>query len=357
MKLKPLTLAVLIATAQLSGTAFAQASKTPASPSVQTASPSAKAPLTIKPTTDWIIYDDQTYTPVADEVSLHLEAARKAFVTNDKKKAAAEFRAVADELKKQAARAGHADTARDKSRTKLARDAAKRLNAAATKVASAAAGIESGKILTNAQLDKAIDKAARADMEHRWLVTDVATWYPVSEEPQRHFGAATEAYAKKEYKAAAAEIRKGTSYLRLEAGRASGEAKKALDSSVAELDKLAAAVEKGTVKGQQSLDREFAKADRALALEHRAEAAESWARKEYDQAGYELKAAGHALDSAAAWAGAKAKAGASSISADTRTLGDKLVSGATWTRDEVAQGFTSLGHGIAALGREIGINK
>jgi hypothetical protein len=58
----------------------------------------------------------------------------------------------------------------------------------------------------------------------------------------------------------------------------------------------------------------------------------AWARKEYDKVGYELKAAASALECAAGWAGAEAKADAAAAVAETKALGDKLVSGATWTR-------------------------
>ncbi|MBI3575509.1 MAG: hypothetical protein HY083_07655 [Gammaproteobacteria bacterium] len=288
LSLKPLTAAVLIASAQFSGVAFAQTTKTPAAPTAQAAPAVAKAPIATKSPDDWIIYDDTTFTPVADSISLHLEAARKAFDAKDTKKAAAEMRAVANELKERAALAAKADKARAKSEMKLAQDTFRRMDAVAGKVSAAAAGIENGKIKTKADLDKAIDKAARADMERRWLVADVTTWYPVTEEPQRHFDSAVESFARKDYKAAATEIRKATGYLRLEAGRVTGDAKHALDSSVAELGKLAASVEKGAVKDEKVMDKAFAKADHALALAHRTKAAESWARKEYNQAGYEL---------------------------------------------------------------------
>ncbi|MGB3940311.1 MAG: hypothetical protein WBK96_02325 [Candidatus Manganitrophaceae bacterium] len=352
--LKPLTVAVLIATVQLSGIAFSQTTKTlmpQAAPAV------TKAPIAIQSPTDWIIYDDTIFTPVADSISLHLDAARKAFDANDNKKAAAELRAVADELKEQAARAAKADKADAKSEIKLAQETSKRMDALAGKVSTAAAGIESGKIKTKVDLDKAIDKAARADMERRWLVTNVTTWYPVTEEPQRYFSSAVEAYAKKEYKAAATDIRKATGYLRLEAGRVTGDAKQALDSAVAKLDNLAAFVEKGAAKDEKLMAKAFANANRALALAHRAKAAESWARKEYDKTGYELKAAAHGLESGADWVGAEAKTGASGVVADTRELGDKLASSATWTRDEVAKGFESLGNSIHALGRKIDSTK
>ena len=367
LALKPIALAMLAATTQLASVTYAQTPKAPAAPAVQTAPAATKAPISTRAPEDWIAYDDTTYTPVVDDVSRHLDAARKAFDAKDNKKAATEMRAVADALKLRATRAGSEDRALVKADKALAtadakyaqdsQNSIKRMNANALKVSSVAAAIERGKIKTTADLDKAIDKAARADMERRWLVTDVTTWYQVSEEPQHHFTDAVAAYARKDYKAAATDIRKATSYLRLEAGRATGEAKQGLDSAVAHLNTLAASVEKGAVKDEQSMAKVFAQANHALALEHRSKAAESWMRKEYDKAGYELKAAAHGLDSAAGWVGAEAKSGASTTVADTRALGDKLATGGTWTRVEVAKGFESLGNGINALGQKIGGTK
>lgn len=173
-------------------------------------------------------------------------------------------------------------------------------------------------------------------------------------EPQRHFMGAVAAYAKKDSEAAAADIRAATGYLRLEAGRATGDAQQELDNSVAQLDTLAASVEKGAVKDEHSMTGAFARADHALALEHRSNAAEAWARKEYDKAGNELKAAADGLQSSARWVGGEAGASMSATVADTRALGDKLAAGGNWTRAEVAKGFESLGNGINALGRKIG---
>ncbi|MEP6933384.1 MAG: hypothetical protein ABI988_05530 [Nitrospirota bacterium] len=45
------------------------------------------------------------------------------------------------------------------------------------------------------------------------------------------------------------------------------------------------------------------------------------------------------------------------IVGDTKALGDKLDSDATWVRGEVANGFESLGHAINALGQKIGSSK
>jgi hypothetical protein len=43
--------------------------------------------------------------------------------------------------------------------------------------------------------------------------------------------------------------------------------------------------------------------------------------------------------------------------ADTKALGDKLASGATLARDEVAKSFEALGNAINALGQKIGSNR
>ena len=355
---KLIALAALVATTQLAAVAHAQAVKAPAVPVVHPAA--SKTTISTKQPEDWIIYDDATYTPVVDDVSRHLDAARKAFDAKDTKKAAVEMRAVADELKRQAARAGadgavmvKTDKALLAADTTYAQDTIKRMNASALTITAAAASIESGQIKTKADLDKAIDQAARADVDRRWLVADVTTWYPVTEEPQRHFTNAVANYAKKDYKAAATDIRKATSYLRLEAGRATGESKLELDRSVAQLDTLAASVEKGAVKDEHAMAHTFANADHALAVEHRAKATESWARKDYDKAGYELKAAAFGLESAAAWTGGEAKAGASQTVAEARAIGEKLASGSAWTRDEVTKGFEALAHSIDELGRKI----
>jgi hypothetical protein len=174
---------------------------------------------------------------------------------------------------------------------------------------------------------------------------------------QRHFTTAIEDYAKKDYKAAADEIRTASVELRKEAGRASGEARQALETSIAQLDKLAASVEKGALEAAKSMRADFARANHALAIEHRARAAESWGRRQYQQAGHELKAAAQSLESAAAWAGAEAQAAARSSVAQNRALGDKLASGASWARDEVARAFQGLGNDINALSQKIGSGK
>ena len=345
--------AVVLAMGPLPPIASAQSAK-PVAPVAATAPASAKAPVTAKAPIEWIEFDDASYTPVLDDVSKALAQARAALASKDNAKASAAISAAARALEAQANRAAKVDRQLAAADMKLARETHSRMVALTKKLDATAAQIKAGKLVSTAALDKTLNKAARADLERRWLVTDVTEWYPVAEEPQRHFGAAVEAFAKKEYKAAATEVRKAESYVRLESARAAGEVKKGLDGAGAALEKTAQALDKGAVKTVKEMDQVFADAHHALALAHRAKAAESWARKAYDQAGYELKAAATGLEGAAAWTGNEAKAAAAAGAADARAIGEKLASGGVWAKDEVAKGFESLGGALNKLGHTIG---
>ena len=326
----------------------ASATAGPAAPS------GAQAAVKTKSPTDWIEYDDATYTPVLDDVSAALARARAALAGKDNAKASEAMTAAARALQAQADRAGKIDRQRAAADMTLARETHAKMVALAKKLDATAAQIRSGKVPTTAALDKTLNKSARADLERRWLVTDVTGWYPVAEEPQRHFTAAAAAFAKKDYKSAAVEVRKASAYLRLESTRAVGDARKGLDAADAGLDRTARSLDKGSIKTEKELDQAFASADQALAVAHRAKAAEDWARKDYVDAGYELKAAAHGLESAATWTGGEAKAAAAAGASDARAVGDKLASGGVWARKEVAKGFASLGGALNELGLDVG---
>lgn len=331
------------------------AQTTHAAPAQSAPAAKATAPPQARAATDWIEYEDTTYTPVVDDVSSDLAAARSAMMAKDKDKAAASLQAAARALQGQADRVGQLERERAAADMKLARDTHARLDALVKKIDASADQVRAGKLVTTAQLDKTIDRAARADLDRRWLVSDVTAWYPVTEEPQRHFSSAAALYAKKDYKAAAAEVRRASAYLRLESARAVGDAKSSLVAADAALDRTAHALETGAASSEKSLDQVFAQAEHALAVAHRAKAAEDWSRKAYDKAGYELKAAAHGLDSAAGWTSAKASAAAAASSADARSIGDKLAGGGVWARQEVAHGFEAVGTALNQLGHAIGV--
>ena len=174
-----------------------------------------------------------------DDVSSHLATARAVLAKKDLPAASEAMRAAAQALQTRGDRAAKVDSQLAATAMKLARDTHARLVALAKKLDATALQIKAGKVTITAALDKIINKASRADLERRWLVSDVTTWYPVIEEPQRHFTAAAEAFAKKDYKAAAIEVRKAEAYLRLESARATGDARKSLDTASAGLEKTA----------------------------------------------------------------------------------------------------------------------
>ena len=238
----------LQAVAQTTKPAANAATAAPAAPATTTA---AKAPVVTQSPTDWIQYDDTCYTPVVDDVSKALDDARTALAKKDNAKAADAMQTAARALEAQADRVAKIDRQRAAADMKLARETHARMAALTHKLDATAAQVKAGKVTTTAALDKTLDKAARADLERRWLVTDVTGWYPVSEEPQRHFGAAGEAYAKKDFKAAATEVRKAAAYLRLESARATGEAKKGLDAADAELERTALALRQRDCKDRE----------------------------------------------------------------------------------------------------------
>ncbi len=78
---------------------------------------------------------------------------------------------------------------------------------------------------------------------------------------------------------AAAEIRAGAAFLRLEAGRHDATNKTGLEDAAKHLDDLAAGVTKGTVKSPKELDDGFVRADLALARHyHQMPEASAWRR-------------------------------------------------------------------------------
>lgn len=166
------------------------------------------------------------------------------------------------------------------------------------------------------------------------------------DEPEGHLHQAHENFLKKDFKGAAAEIRKATNFLKLEAARATGEGKKTLATSIDELEKLASDVEKGTVKSANDLGKAFARAHHALAVHHHLKASEAWAKKETSKTGHELKAAASHLERALAWSGHEIEAAVVKVMETGRGIGEKLIQGTRWTADEVGKALKALGEKI-----------
>jgi hypothetical protein len=175
--------------------------------------------------------------------------------------------------------------------------------------------------------------------------------------PDEHFQKAHEFFLKKDFKAAASEIRDGAELVKQEAEKATTKAKKALEASADELEQLAKDVEKGAVTSDKKMKDAFARAEHALAEYHYLNASELWAKKEAKETGHELESAVQHLERAAKWSGHEMKKGTAEVLDSIRTVAGKLIEGAGWVPEEVGKGITAIGSEISKLGKKIGPKK
>ena len=185
-----------------------------------------------------------------------------------------------------------------------------------------------------------------------WILVEEDIWLLFPDEPGAQFHQAHETFLKKDFKAAAAHIRKGVGFMKLEAARAAGDGKKALTTSIDALEKLASDVEKGAVKSTNDLSKAFSRAHHALAVHHHLKASEAWAKKETSKTGHALKAAASHLEKALAWSGHKIEAAVVKVMEIGHDVGEKLIQGARWTADEVGKALKDSGEAIERLAED-----
>jgi len=309
-----------------------EAAEAPVAATGQSTSKSAIAPKTPE---DWIVVQDNDYIPVIDDLSRKLQSARQAFMMKDPATAAAAIRASADLLSKRTSDAS--------------RGAKENIDVTMKQLSALAADLDGRKAIEVKRFDAVIAAAHRADLERDWVVLDETSWYPYIAEPDRHFQNAHQAFLAKDYEKAAQEIRKGEAYMKLEAGRASGDVNHSLNSSAQELEKLAVDMRRKAANNLSEMDNSFRRADRALAQSHQIKAKESWSKKETVRAGYEMKAGALLLEQSADWAGSEAKSGVSATVRDTRMLAGKLTEGSAYAVEEVGKGIDDLGKAISNI--------
>jgi hypothetical protein len=186
-----------------------------------------------------------------------------------------------------------------------------------------------------------------------YILVEEDVWLLVDDEPEEHFHRAHQAFVKKDLKKAAAHIRKGEAFLKLEAGRATAEGKKLMEESGHELAKLAEGVEHGAITSVKRLDEAFARAHQALAHHHHLKAKESWAKQAAHKVGQDLQAAAEHFDQGLTWTGHKAEAAGAKAIKDTRLLAGKLIKGADWVAAEVGKGIENVGEEIEKFGKKV----
>ena len=169
--------------------------------------------------------------------------------------------------------------------------------------------------------------------------------------PGEHFHKAKENFLKKDYKASAEEIRKGIAFLRLQAARANAEGKEKLDASIAELDKLADNVEKGTVTSVKTLDQDFAQAHYALAKHHYLKAVEEKSKGAGAKVGHDLKASAAHLKSGFKWTAGELEGAAAAVINDADLVAGKLIDGTGFIGKRTGDVIDKMGVEIEKLGK------
>jgi len=156
------------------------------------------------------------------------------------------------------------------------------------------------------------------------------------------FKKAREDFLKKDFKDAAADIRKGEASVKREADRATGEVKQALTASAQELNKLAVEVQKSTIRSVNEMDQVFARAHHALARYYQEKASESWTKKGIAEAGHYLNLAAVHLENALNWAGHQIEAEGAAAVKKAKRAGEKMEKATDWAAPEVRKDIDAI---------------
>jgi hypothetical protein len=153
--------------------------------------------------------------------------------------------------------------------------------------------------------DKANDTAAVAKKGERpvaspgWVIVEEDFWFPLRFEPLYSLDSARYHYRRREEKAAANEIDKTVSWLKLAAAHAMPITKEKLTAAMDELTTVAKDLRAGNITAAERLDASLARAAHALADWHYYKAKESWGKNEEQDAGHNLELAAEYLQHAA----------------------------------------------------------
>lgn len=354
LRYKYLGLGVALAVTTVFSTAYAladtpQATATaiPATKPVVKATPAAasgksNAASETRFTEEWLIEQENTPIPVIDQLGQHLQAARQYFDEKNDKAAATEIRQGAEFLQKEELGPGSEQ------------DVAERATAA-NDLIKLADGVEQGKVTSLDELNLGFRAAYRADIEHGFVHLTAEERAPLVEKSSLHLQRATEALNNKDIAAAAGEIYKGISFLKIEEAAAAGPTKERLHHYINSLEDLAIEVSKGQVTAAENLDKVFAQAHYALTQHHQLQASAAMARDELKEAGFELRAAAHHLEQTLTRSGHKIEGDSAAQIKSLNELADKLVAGDKVDAKEVNQAIEKVNQELEGLGKEISI--
>ncbi len=157
---------------------------------------------------------------------------------------------------------------------------------------------------------------------------------------------AHESFLKKNYKAAAEDIRKTVAFMKTEESKASGSGKKMLSSSIKELDKISDDLEKGAAVSVNTLDNAFARAKEAISSNSQMKTAES-------KTSQALQSTSSGVKNGLSWTGDKLKAGFVAVAKGTGWVVGKAVEGTGWVSKKTGSVINSAGTKVETFGKNI----
>ena len=185
------------------------------------------------------------------------------------------------------------------------------------------------------------------------IVIDEDVWVVLLAEPGNHLEKAHENFLKKDFRAAAAEMKKAAAYCRIEAKRATDETRKGLVASGKELEKLADEVKSGSVDAVKVVNATFARAYHALGKHHYLKATESWTKKEAKHVGHALHASASYVEKGFESAGQKVDSGVHKTLDEARDLSGDLISGSGKLGEKVGSSIEACGKQTELLGKRV----
>lgn len=178
-------------------------------------------------------------------------------------------------------------------------------------------------------------------------------WLRLADEPSRLMKQADESFLRKDYDMASRELHRATAYLHGSASHADQGTKLALESSAAEMDRLAARLKSGVVQSSSELEEAFARAEHALATHKLERARTALDQKQYKFAGSYLDTAVSHIESAAAWTGHNLESGSSKVFALAYETSGELVTETGFAVRDVGVVLDDVGKEIHKLATSI----
>jgi len=183
-------------------------------------------------------------------------------------------------------------------------------------------------------------------------VIEEVDWAVLADEPSQHLALAKENITRKDFQAAAANIRKAAEHLKIAAHTASKESQAALASSEKELKALADEVTREGENATAKFDAIAARSARVLAKDHVQKARQSMVERKPAATGHYLGAAAREVEQGARWTGREMEKGTVAAIDGVRALCGKLTEGTGYLTDETGKGISFVGAEVEKLGEK-----